>query len=230
MDSVSIAVIGGLAVVNLATLIAIWWLQGKIGVRDQDVTSTQRDLERLKSEANNVAFAKILLRTEHAVGADLQESIKELTDGFTQQLNGPLLRMATQMERGVSKVLEEYMATLNNLQAAAAKQMERDAGELLGQYRETLAGLREAAEAPVGQFKAVAEQERATLSAHLQAEMKKQESSLMAKFDAKLSDVVSSYLTETLGNDIDLGAQGPYLFRMLEEHKGELLQEIAEGA
>jgi len=34
----------------------------------------------------------------------------------------------------------------------------------------------------------------------------------MAKFDAKLSDVVSSYLTETLGNDIDLGAQGPYLF------------------
>jgi hypothetical protein len=33
-----------------------------------------------------------------------------------------------------------------------------------------------------------------------------------------------------LGNDIDLGAQGPYLFRMLEEHKGELLQEIAEGA
>jgi hypothetical protein len=230
MDPLTVVVIGGLAAVNLAMLVGIMVLQRKIGERDQDVNSAQRDLDRLKAEANNIAFAKILLRTEHAVGTDLQESIRELTDGFTQQLNGPLLRMATQMERGVGKVLEQHMETLTSLQAAAVKQLERDAGELLGQYRETLAGLREAAETPAGQFKAIAAQEQATLSAHLQAEMKKQQENLLSKFDAKLSDVVSSYLTETLGNDIDLGSQGPYLFRMLEEHKGELKQEIAEGA
>ena len=111
MDPVTVVVIGGLATINLAMLAAIWWLQRKIADRDGDVNATQRDLDRLKGEANNVAFAKILLRTEHAVGADLQESIRELTDGFTQQLNGPLLRMATQMERGVGKVLEQHMET-----------------------------------------------------------------------------------------------------------------------
>ena len=74
------------------------------------------------------------------------------------------------------------------------------------------------------------EEQRAGFNARVQEELKKHEARLIAQFDNKVSDVVSQYLTETLGNDVDLGAQGPYLFRMLSEHKDEIKQEIVNGA
>ena len=119
--------------------------------------------------------------------------------------------------------------TLNALRETAAAQMEKDAHEVVGQYQLTLVKLREAAVKPLGEINDLAAQQLVKLNRQLETETRRHEenqSRLMAKFDVKLADVVSNYLTETLGNDVDLGAQGPYLFRMLEEHKSELKAEL----
>ena len=192
-------------VVNLGTLLWIGMLQGKLRKRDQAVVAAQHDLGELKQEAHNVTLAKILLQMEQTIGADIEASFQQLTLGFREELRGSLIRITTQMEG--------------------------DASQLLAQYRETLnANLQEVAAKALGPIHELVDQQRVGLIEDMQADIKRQQAQVMAKFDAKLSDVVSSYLTETLGNDVDLGAQSRYLFRMLDEHKDELKQEISGGA
>jgi hypothetical protein len=41
-----------------------------------------------------------------------------------------------------------------------------------------------------------------------------------------MNDVVSSYIIESLGNRVDLGAQSAYIFDMLHEHKDEIKRDI----
>ena len=51
---------------------------------------------------------------------------------------------------------------------------------------------------------------------------------IMARIDTKLSDSVASFLLETLGHEVDLGAQQTYLTKMLEEHKDDFKRSLSE--
>ena len=234
IPGVAIAVIVSvLAVANVATMVWIGMLQGKLRASDQGVAAARQDMDAMQHASQDVAFAKILLQTESAAGTDVQAAINRLTAAFTEQLQASLLHIAGQMERGLSQVLGQHLEVLASLREAAIKQMEEDAGQLLSQHQETLTRLREAAVKPLSVINDLADEQQASLSQQLVDENKRHEvhqGKLIAKFDAKLSDVISNYLMETLGNAVDLGAQGPYLFRMLEEHKSELKREILDGA
>jgi hypothetical protein len=229
----TLAIIAVLTLASLGTLGWVGLLQSRLRKQNDGAANARHDLEALRREAHSVAFARILLQTEHAAGAGIQSSVDRLTAGFTEQLEGSLSGIAEHMEDTVGQVLAQHLTTLRDLRGAAIRKMESDARQLTGQYQETLTGLREAAVAPLTHLNDLADQQKAALSQQLQSETKRHkrhQGRLVATFDAKLSDVVSNYLIETLGSDVDLGAQGPYLFRMLEEHKDELKQEILDGA
>ncbi len=51
---------------------------------------------------------------------------------------------------------------------------------------------------------------------------------LAKEIDDKLSDAVASFLIETLGHNVDLGAQTAYLTAQLEEHKAEISKGIKD--
>ncbi len=48
----------------------------------------------------------------------------------------------------------------------------------------------------------------------------------MDQFNTRLNDVVSSYLTECLGSQVDLGAQSTYIFAALEQHKADIKRDV----
>ena len=62
------------------------------------------------------------------------------------------------------------------------------------------------------------------------AELTAQKQQLIAALDSKLTDTISAFLAETLGNAVDLGAQAPYLVAMLEERKAELIDGVNREA
>lgn len=68
--------------------------------------------------------------------------------------------------------------------------------------------------------------------AKLESEMKQQiaaEKKLLAEqIDTKLADAVASFLTETLGHNVDLGAQSTYLTAMLDQHKQEIIKGVVD--
>ena len=226
-----------LVVANLGALLLIAFLQVRVNRRDQEVTQAHADVALLKQEAHNVAMAKMLLDIERSAGAGVQASMEQAIERFTQELRAPLQAIAQQMEKNIAAVSQQQVQSFNALQTDTLKKMETTSEEFLTQYRNALRTLAEATVEPVNEVKDIAEQQRAQLRAQFESEMKRQEAvvaqrqkELMTQFEDKLSDLVASYLTETLGNDIDLGAQAPYLFRMLEEHKAELKRELIDGA
>lgn len=73
-------------------------------------------------------------------------------------------------------------------------------------------------------------EQQATLDKQLSDEMAAEKERLLAQIDTKLADAVSSFLIETLGHNVDLGAQTAYLTTMLDEHKAELAKELSREA
>ncbi len=70
---------------------------------------------------------------------------------------------------------------------------------------------------------------RAQAEAKLSEEINTEKQRLIGQVETRLADAVASFLSETLGHNVDLGAQSSYMTAMLEEHKAELLKEIADG-
>lgn len=72
---------------------------------------------------------------------------------------------------------------------------------------------------------AMAERQKELL-AKMNEEIAVEKDQLLAQIDTKLSDAAASFLIETMQHDVDLGAQVPYLTKMIEEHKDDFKKEV----
>jgi hypothetical protein len=68
------------------------------------------------------------------------------------------------------------------------------------------------------------------LQARLAEELANEKQRLAQLLDTKLADAVASFLVETLGKEVDLGAQAAYLTATLEAHKAELIKGVTDEA
>lgn len=71
-------------------------------------------------------------------------------------------------------------------------------------------------------------EQRAQLETKLAEEIAAEKDRLVQQIDTKLADAVTSFLTDTLQHDIDLGAQSAYLINQLEQHKAELAKSVRD--
>jgi DNA anti-recombination protein RmuC len=67
---------------------------------------------------------------------------------------------------------------------------------------------------------------RAQLLKQLDEEVATEKTKRMNEFNAKLNDVVASYIVESLGNQVDIGAEAPYVFEMLATHKEDIKRDV----
>lgn len=123
-----------------------------------------------------------------------------------------------------TKQLDEQLARLGN--EVIAEEMKR--------YRTTLDELREQTKITIGNAQTSvtdhqAELEKsfaarkAELEAKLEQDIAARKEQLAGELDTKLADAVTAFLIETMGHNIDLGAQVPYLLATLDEHKDEII-------
>ncbi len=95
-------------------------------------------------------------------------------------------------------------------------------------YRLELEQLRKRADIVIGNAQSEIGEHQAQLRARLAEDMVAEKRQFIEQLDTKLADVVVTFLTETLGNEVDLGAQMPYLLEMLDQHKAEIVGELTE--
>jgi len=67
---------------------------------------------------------------------------------------------------------------------------------------------------------------QAELESKLEVELEKRKEAYATQLNTKLGDAVAAFLTDTLGTNVDLGAQTSYLISQLEAHKDELIEEV----
>lgn len=155
--------------------------------------------ERLLKTAE-VHFEAVLT---HATG----EFHKDLKD-TALRLNKQLTTIGTTM---IDQEMKEYRAKLSELSKQLETSLQANQAELTA--------------AQTAAASKIAEQQ-AGLDAKLAEALAAEKEALRTQLDTKLSDAVSSFLIETLGHNVDLGAQTAYITTMLDEHKDELIKEL----
>ncbi len=164
-------------------------------------------------EASETHFQAVLDKSAN----DLQHDL-EKTAG---QLNSVLQKIGAEV---VGNEMERYRLQLDEIRQQAASAI-GTAQDEINKHQEDL-------KAKLAQEH---DEARAKLAEELAAEKQRvlqdvvaEKQQLLAQIDAKLADAVGSFLLESLGHNVDLGAQTAYLTAQLEEHKDDFKRSVAE--
>lgn len=139
------------------------------------------------------------------IALELQQSLKITA----VELDGKLKNMGTEI---LEDEMKRYRAGLDELRAAADTKLNA-AQSAVERHHEELDTLYA--------------QRKSELEAKLSQEIAAEKTRLQQLIDTRLNDAVASFLLETMGHNVDLGAQAPFLTALLEEHKETLKKELS---
>lgn len=136
-----------------------------------------------------------------------EAKIGEATQTFGTDLQATSKRLTEQVSRLTTTVIEEELEA----------------------YQKTLEEVRKVATQAMDQIHQAVEHQRVELRQGMEAELASEKKQLVDKFDAKMGDVVASYISESLGSGVDLGAQMQFILTSLEAHKDEIRKDLLNG-
>lgn len=155
------------------------------------------------------------VEVDAAMAAQLRQ---ELEAGYRQQIQtataafaGDLAQTSQKLSQQVERLTTEVISTE------------------LEQYQKTLEQVRGVASAAAQQLQAAVAQQQADLQKGLEEAVAAERDRRIASLDARLGEIVSSYLVESLGSGVDLGSQAGYIMQALEQRKEDIKRDLAGG-
>jgi hypothetical protein len=136
-----------------------------------------------------------------------EAKIAEATATFGADLKATSGKLSEQVSRLTTTVIEEELEA----------------------YQKTLEEVRKVATQAMEQIHQAVEHQRVELRQGMEAELAAEKKLLADKFDAKMGDVVASYIAESLGSGVDLGAQMQFILTSLEAHKDDIRKDLLSG-
>jgi uncharacterized protein YaaR (DUF327 family) len=162
---------------------------------------------------------------EHARpdGVHLPPAMREhLMEEAQANFEAVLASTTRDLQKDLAATSEQIKAHVEKLEAeATSKELEH--------YKAVIADLQDKTKTNSEGLDKELTAQKAEMRAKLTAEMEVEKKKLLEAIDSKLADAVASFLSETLQHEVDLGAQGAYLSKMLEEHKTDFAREVAGG-
>lgn len=198
--------------------------------------------QRILDEAED-EYARVLEKTARELEKSLQTTTTKLSAELGK-LGGSIIsdeiqaykndtdHLREEMTRSISNAEVEIATHQNEVRAKLAERqasMERQ----LTEHESQLSALIKARESRLAEHQArldadllkhqqAHEKKRAELESQLEQEIAARREHYLKRIDTNFSETIAAFLTETLGHDVDLGAQKQYLLSVLEEHKEEL--------
>ena len=221
---------------------------------EKDLESTSSQLSEQLAKIGTAIVTDEMDRYKSELTSMRDETAKKIgTSSAEIETHQTELRaQLTERQTAMDAKLAEYQAELEQKIAARTSELEQEFTEMQGRYAKKQAELEaqlaqqetelassvKARELKLAEHQATLEDEltqrqeayatkQAELEARLEAEMLKRRDAYVAQLDTKLSDAVAAFLADTLGHNVDLGAQTSYLVSQLEAHKDELIKEVS---
>lgn len=132
------------------------------------------------------------------------------------------------LTHNAAELQKELTDTITKLNAMLSKLGEQVIGNEMERFHKQLEAMESQVDTTLATAKTEITDHHETLKSKLNEQMEAEKQQLVAQMDTKLADAIASFLTETLQHNVDLGAQSTYLTSMLEEHKAELIGEVAD--
>jgi hypothetical protein len=157
-----------------------------------------------------------------AQGGHLPPEVKErLLEESQTKFQHVLDRSASELSRDLEGTTSQLNKQLERLgTTVTSKEMLR--------YQQELDRLLKQAETTITEAQKDLTKHQDDLKAKMAEEIATEKQRLIQQLDTKLGDAVASFLIETMGHNVDLGAQNSYLISMLEEHKAELTGRVSD--
>ena len=169
-------------------------------------------LSRLRKLEQDTADKPKPIKVSQPTAAELEAKLKAAYEAqiattaqvFGEDLKATSARLGEQVSRLTTTVIEEELSA----------------------YHQTLEQVRQSATEAMEKIRAAVEQQRVELHDGMKADLDAERARLIEKFQAKMGDVVSSYIAESLGGGVDLGAQMQYILASLEAHKDDIAKDL----
>lgn len=146
---------------------------------------------------------------------DLDE-VRELAKS---QMQKSIDTAVEQLQHSVADSAQEIAARIND---ASNKTLQEE----LEKYSITLGELHAGAIRQFTELQQDIERHRQEMLARLEKDIAEERERRINSFNERINQVVSSYLAESLGSRVDLGAQGPYILQILQEHKEDIKRDV----
>ena len=203
MDTLQLTLIVALiamALINAASLMWAFFLDRKLRAKPvPKVYDVHLDGAKIFSEIDLAEVEKQALN-------ELQSATRQAASKIQGSINGAVSRVAEHVDEMTTTTLnaefEKYQLSLQALREQSITEFTKLQKELDGQ--------------------------RDRMLEQLQKQINEEHTKRLAQFDSRLSDVVTSYIAESLGNQVDLGAQMPAIVQTLEKHKADIKRDVLQ--
>lgn len=204
MDSLQLTLVAGLVILAVINGVGLAWLSTTF-----DRRLRQRQLTTSKTYDVHVENAKVLTEM------DMSEVEKEVREKLIKSGE----EAAKRLQQSLTNTVDQITADINDMTSTQlAQEFEK--------YQVSLQALRDQSITEFNKVQKELDQEKTRLIEHLDKEVAAEREKRMDQFNQRLNDVVASYLTESLGNQVDLGAQSTYIFAALQQHKEDIKRDV----
>lgn len=201
MDSLQFILVAGLiAMVGINAASLAWAMRLNRELRSRPAPKVYE----VKVDAGKVMAAIDMTTVEELTKKQLNKVANEAGVRFKESLNNAVDSLSVKISDMASNTLsgefEKYQVSLQALRDQSIEEFSKLQKEL--------------------------DNRRTQLTEHLDKVIQTEGEKRLSALDTRMNDVISSYLIESLGNQVDLGAQSAYIFETLEKHKDEIKKDI----
>lgn len=198
MDGLQLGLVALLVLINLATL--TW-----ASVQDRKARQKpQPKIYEIHLEGTKV-FSDVDL-------AEIQKAAKE-------QLHSAAEEAAQRLQKSLNNSVDQVAADIND-------RLSTDLIAEFEKYQVSLSALRDQTIEQFSKIQAELDHRRLELIEHVDRQVAAEQEKRLAHFNDRINDVVTSYITESLGTNVDLGAQTDYILQALEANKEQIKKDI----
>lgn len=201
MDTLQLVLVFGLIAMVVINAVSLWWAM------------------RLNRQLHARPAPKV-----YEVKIDAGDVMADIDIGTVEKLTRQqLIKVAGEASVRFKKTLD------NNVDQLSVKISDMASNSLSGEfekYQVSLQALRDQSIQEFSKLQKELDDRRTQLTEHLDKVIQTEGEKRLGALDTRMNDVISSYLIESLGNQVDLGAQSAYIFETLEKHKDEIKKDI----
>ena len=201
MDTLQLVLVIGLVAMVCINAVSLWWAM------------------RLNSQLHHRPAPKVYEVKVNAGDVMAEIDMSEVEKLTRQQLT----KVANEAGMRFQKTLDN---TVDQLSVHISDMANNSLSGEFEQYQVSLQALRDQSIQEFSKLQKELDDRRTQLTEHLDKVIQEEGEKRLGALDDRMNDVISSYLIESLGNQVDLGAQSAYIFEMLEKHKDEIKRDI----
>lgn len=161
-----------------------------------------------------------------------QANFQAVLDKSAEDLQHDLDKTAGELNRVLQKIGAEVVGNEMERYRLQLDDIRKQAAGAIGSAQDDIAKHQAELKASLQQEQA---QARARLATEISGEKQRviqeiitEKQQLVQQIDTKLADAMASFLLESLGHNVDLGAQTAYLTAQLEAHKADFKRSVGE--